>query len=319
MVKSIIIVGSTDVKTSEYYTQLGIAPSVLITGQHHNQPVAHTSVGDIPNLDELEYVLKQADSVYWAESDITEFFNADSYYNFLDWFKNYNLKYRNVVNLDKIKFDVYNWNDLHSLTLDKNQAVFFGCSFTAGVGLPDVDTHYATQVAKHFNKQLLNLGLGSGSNSLIFDQFTQLDFCPGQTVVVQLTYLDRINYCSPTRVLQKIMFANPLDQNVNRKMVEIYHKDFLFYELLSKVRAMVAIARAKKLKMVFWLVDYKNSEIYSKADQRYFYHMPEFVPASWMENYLIDRAMDNSHPGVQSNKFIADTLVKYIETVYNKD
>ena len=82
---------------------------------------------------------------------------------------------------------------------------------------------------------------------------------------------------------------------------------------------MVAIARAKKLKMVFWLINYKDTKIYSKADQRYFYHMPEFVPASWMENYFLDLATDGQHPGVRSNKFIADTLVKYIETVYNKD
>ena len=54
-------------------------------------------------------------------------------------------------------------------------------------------------------------------------------------------------------------------------------------------------------------------------DQTYFYDMPEFVPASWMQNYMSDHAIDNLHPGIESNKFIANTLVKYIETVYNKD
>jgi hypothetical protein len=319
MVKSTIIVGSTDVKTAEYHKKLGLPPSVLITGQYHTQLVAHTSVGDIPDLNELEYVLKQAELVYWAESEITEFSSADDYYDFLSWLKDYNLEYRNVVNLDTIKFDVYKWNSLRSIKVDKNQAVFFGCSFTAGVGLSDTGTHYATQVAKHFNKDLLNLGVSGGSNGLIFDRFTQLDFFPGQIVVVQLTGLERLHYCKQNRQLKKIMFAYPADPTLNRAMLTVYHKDFLFYELLSKIRAMVAIARAKKLKMVFWLADYKNSEIYSKADQRYFYHMPEFVPASWMQDYLIDRAMDNAHPGIRSNKFIADTLVKYIKTVYNKD
>ena len=32
----------------------------------------------------------------------------------------------------------------------------------------------------------------------------------------------------------------------------------------------------------------------------------------------MDCATDNLHPGVESNKFIANTLVKYIETIYNK-
>jgi hypothetical protein len=317
MVTSIIIVGSTDTKTSEYYQQLSIAPSVLVTNRDHKQLIGHTSVGDIPDLKELEYVLSQAEQVYWAESNINEFFDTDSYYSFLDWLKDYNLKYNNVVNLDKIKFDVYKWN--YRSIVKENHAVFLGCSITAGVGLPDVDSRYSTQVAKHFNKELLNLGTGAGSNSLIFDRFTQLDFFPGQIVVVQLTMLDRLHYCKQNRQLGKIMFANAADVDLNKKMVEVYHKDFLFYELLSKIRAMVTVARAKKLKMVFWLINYKNELVYSKLDQTYFYDMPEFVPASWMENFIMDKAADNLHPGIQSNKFIANTLIKYIETVYNKD
>jgi hypothetical protein len=317
MVKSIIIVGSTNVKTSEYYKQLGAPSSVLITNQYHNQPVAHTSVGDVPDLKELECILSQAKSVYWAESTIEEFADVDSYYDFLNWLKDYNLKYNNVVNLDRIKFDVYKWN--HCTVLKKNHAVFLGCSFTAGVSSPDVETRYSTQVAKHFNKELLNLGTSGGSNSLIFDRFTQLDFFPGQIVVVQLTMLDRLHYCKQDQQLEKILFAHAVDANLNQKMIEVYHKDFLFYELLAKIRAMVAVARAKKLKMVFWLINYKDDLIYSKIDQQYFYDMPEFVPASWMQNYLIDKANDGCHPGIESNKFIANTLVKYIETIYNKD
>jgi hypothetical protein len=255
--------------------------------------------------------------VYWAESSIDEFFDADSYYNFLNWLKDYNLSYNNVVNLHKIKFDDYNWID-SSTIVTENHAVFFGCSFTAGMGLPDVETHYATQVAKHFGKQVCNLASSGSSNGLIFDRFTQIDFFPEQIVVVQLTYLERLHYCGVDRNLTKILFKHT-SGNLGRSLIDVYHKDFLFLELLQKIRAMVDIARAKKLKMVFWLAEYKNPDIYSKADQRYFYHMPEFVPASWMENYIMDAAEDRIHPGVRSNKFIADTLVKYIETVYNKD
>jgi len=79
---------------------------------------------------------------------------------------------------------------------------------------------------------------------------------------------------------------------------------------------MVQIAREKKLKLVFWLIDYKNDNLYSVVDQTYFFDMPEFVPASWMSNYMVDTAEDNRHPGIESNKNIANTLIKYIETVY---
>jgi hypothetical protein len=316
MVTSIIIVGSTDLKTSEYYKQIGIASSVLITSCDHKQLIGHTSVGDVPNLKDLEYILSQAKEVYWAESSIDEFFDADSYYDFLNWLKNYNLTYKNVVNFYKIKFDVYDWN--HQLVVKEDHAVFLGCSITAGEALPDVKTHYATRVAKHFNKESLNLATPGGSNGLIFDRFMQLNFFPGQIVVVQLTILNRLHYCKPDRHLEKILFSHAKDVDL-RKMAAVYHKDFLFYELLAKIRAMVAVARAKKLKMIFWLINYKHELVYSKMDQTYFYDMPEFVPASWMQNYMSDHGIDNLHPGIESNKFIADTLVKYIETVYNKD
>jgi hypothetical protein len=66
------------------------------------------------------------------------------------------------------------------------------------------------------------------------------------------------------------------------------------------------------------LQDYKNENMYSKVDQTYFYSMPEFVPASWLENYIVDVAEDNQHPGIESNKIVANTLIKYIEAIYER-
>ena len=309
----IIIVGSTDIKTSVYYKQIGIPPSTLITTRHDNHTIGHTSIGDIGSSDELEFILSRTKLVYWAESSIDEFADSDSYYDFLNWLKDHNLKYNNVVNLDKIKFDVYNWNG--EFSLKENQAVFLGCSFTAGIGLPDSNTHYSTLVAKHFDKEILNLAVPGGSNSLIFDRYTQLDFYPGQLVVIQLTHPGRLHYCDTNQRLQAVRFADN-SHSLNRQMIEIYHRDFLFYELLIKLRAMISIARAKNIKLVFWLINYKDEMIYSKLDQTYFYNMPEFVPASCVENYILDSGTDNIHPGIQSNKFIADTLIEYIENVY---
>ena len=311
----IIIVGSTDIKTSVYYKQINIPPSTLITSRDDNHMFGHTSIGDIGNSDELEFILGRADAVYWAESSIDEFADSDSYYDFLNWLKDYNLKYNNVVNLDKIKFDVYNWDS--GVALKENQAVFLGCSFTAGVGLPDSNTHYSSLVAKYFDKELLNLAVPGGSNSLIVDRYTQLEFYPGQLVVIQLTHPGRLHYCDTNRKLRTVRFADT-DLSLNRMMIEVYNKDFLFYELLIKVRAIVSIARARKIKLVFWLINYKDEMVYSRLDQTYFYHMPEFVPASWMENYILDLGTDNLHPGILSNRFIADTLIKYIETIYKE-
>jgi hypothetical protein len=171
-------------------------------------------------------------------------------------------------------------------------------------------------VAKHFDKELLNLGVGGGSNNLIFDRFTKLNFQPGQIVVLQFTLLERLHYCNANKKLISMQFADLPDNQLTRSMLEVYHKDFLFYELLVKIRAIITIARLQKLKLVFWLLDYKNESKYSKLDQTYFYNLPEFVPYSWMSDYIVDVAEDNMHPGIESNKIIANTLINYIETVY---
>ena len=152
---TIIIVGSNHTNTANYYKNLGLPESVIVTDVDHGHLVGHTCIQDIPDHAILEIVLKNADEVYWAESNKDEFFDDDSYYDFLDWLKDYNLKYKNVRNFELIKFDPYKWTQ--SITVDPDHAIFLGCSFTAGVGLSDPDTHYSTIVANHFNKKLLNL------------------------------------------------------------------------------------------------------------------------------------------------------------------
>ena len=296
---SVIIVGSNHTNTANYYKKLGLSSSVLVTGINHKELIGHTCIQDIPDYNQLEIVLKNADEVYWAESNKDEFYDDSSYYDFLNWLKDYNLKNHNVKNFKLIKFDNYSWTK--NLTTNPDQAVFLGCSFTAGIGLSNSKTHYAAIVANHFGKQLLNLGVPGGSNNLIFDQFT---------------LLERIRYCNTNKQLISMLFANMPNKQLTQSMLEVYHKDFLFYELLVKIRAIITIARLQKLKLVFWLIDYKHEDKYSKLDQTYFYDLPEFVPYSWMAYYLVDFAEDNAHPGIESNKNIANTLINYMETIY---
>ena len=314
---SIIIVGSNHSDTAEYYKKHGIGASVLVTDITHSNLIGHTCIQDIPEHDKLEIVLKNADDVYWAESNKNEFSDVESYYEFLNWLKDYNLKYHNVKNINLIKFDLYNWT--RTVAVDKNHAVFLGCSFTAGTGLSDPATHYSTIMANYFNKKLLNLGVPGGSNNLIFDRFTQLDFHPGQIIIIQFTELCRIHYCTKDKKLLPLMFSTTkINKSLHESLLEVYNNDFLFYELLIKIRAIVAIARSNKLKLIFWLNDYKNSDTYSKLYQTYFYDMHEFVPASWIENYFVDSAEDNLHPGINSNKNLASSLINYIETIYER-
>lgn len=305
-----LIVGSNSSATAEYYQQIACGHSTLVTAVDQVYTVGHTSPQDV-SLAELEELIKQADQVYWAESAPNEFEPIEEYYTFLNWLKDINPAITGNVRLDPYR---YGWT--RSTLLESTDAVFLGCSFTAGTALSNPDTHYANIVSKHFGLRAVNLAEGSGSNGLSFDKFTQLDFHPGQVVVLQLTMPDRIHYATKDRCLSKIQFAQNTVRPLNQAMLEVYHKDFLFYETLARVRAMVQVAEAKQLKFVFWLINYKDETVYSQEDQQYFYHMKQFVPASVMADYIVDFGEDRLHPGILSNQRVAERLIKYIEKTY---
>jgi lysophospholipase L1-like esterase len=89
------------------------------------------------------------------------------------------------------------------------------------------------------------------------------------------------------------------------------------YDFLVKIRMMIKFAREKKLKFVFWLVDYKEiRNAYSKEDQMCFYEYPEYIPFYAMHDYTVDLAPDNGHPGVKSNQNIAKAVIDHIERIY---
>lgn len=312
MRKHILIIGSNHLTTSEYYKTLDCEQSVLVTSLDQPYDVGHTSIQDIIDYKVFEKLLSSADKVVWAHPRSTEFCDDDSYIDFLNWLRDYQYTYKNVVNFQEIKFDYYNWHDKIT-TLSDNDMVFFGCSHTYGIGLSDPSTKYSIQVAKYFNKNCVNLSQPGGSNSWAFNKFTQTNFRPGQMVVVQITSLSRLRYTDENGNLSNIIFTN-ISNSKLKKIVDVYNDKYLFYNLLYQITAMVQIARSKKLKMVFWLWNYKGE--LTKHDQTYFYTMPEFVPASLLENFAVDSAEDNLHFGIESNRNIATTLIEYIKKIY---
>jgi hypothetical protein len=314
---STIIVGSNHINTAEYYKTLGITPSVLVDTINHGHEIGHTCIQDVPDHDTLETILKNASEVYWAESDKNEFFDDVSYYNFLNWLKEYNLIYHNVKNFDTIKFDPYLWNTLQ-LTLTDQDLVFLGSSTTGGAGIADPADQYANIVATHFNKNPVNLAKitkSVGTNDKLFHLFFQLDFVPEQMVVVHLAPLMRIRYCTDSHQLIDMQLAQP-ELPIHKEILQVYTKEFLFYNLVVNVTAMIKFAREKKLKLVFLLDDYKQGSI-STVDQLYFYEFPEYIPPTQLQDDIYtDVGTDNLHPGILSNKAIATHIINHMETLY---
>jgi len=323
---STIIVGSNHANTAEYYKTLGLPASVLVTKIDHGQLIGHTCIQDIPDHAILEIVLKNADEVYWAESDINEFSSADAYYDFLYWLQLYNLKYKNIKNLQQVSFDPYCWNfDLPKL--NDNHMIFLGSSTTAGVGLDSIDLCYTNKMAKYFGKKSLNFAhmfnnqsthresYGVGNNDKTFDIFTSLEFVENQLVVIQMAPFDRIRYCDENNHLSDIQLSHYKGKN-RIELVEVFHRHYLFYRTLSQIKAMTQLASSKKLRLVIWLDDYKIDQT-RQIEQLYLYEFKEVVPKTMLQNFLIDHGNDNMHPGVASHDLLATTMIEYIENIYD--
>lgn len=315
---STLIIGSHCESTAEYHKKINRAASILIESCDQIFDVGHTSIADMGSYKNLELVASKATHVYWAQCGTEEFETLDDYVDFVFWLKDFNRRYRTVRNFQSVTVDPYGIKE--TFRPSPEQAVFFGCSFTAGTGLSDPTTHYSNILSNYFNKEVYNLARGGGSNDLIFNRFVNTQWNPEQLVVVQLTMPHRLYYCTDDFQKLNVILGSDnkhlRDKVLQQSLVEVYKKPWVFTQLIDKVNAMNRIAEQNRLRMALWLIDYKNPDLYSSYDQTYFYHMKSFVPASLMQNYMIDFAEDNLHPGIRSNQIIADVLHKFILEVY---
>ena len=314
--QKIIILGSNNSDTSLAYKKFNLGPSILVTNAEQNYTVGHTGREDVNSDAELETILSSANIVYWADPDPIDYITTEIYFNFLDWIKEYQTKHKNIVNFDSITVDPYNWK-YQLPVIDANDLIALGCSATAGTGVPNSDDRFANIVAKELGLNCVNLGQVAGSFQKIYDIFTQLEFVSGQTVVMQIPPLGRLRYCDADHKLTDVRFGDAKSTTkMLDHMVMVYNTSYLFYQMLTNIRLIVKYAREKKLKFVFFLFDYKSNLNGSYDQQMYFYEFPEFIPNFAIQDYMIDKGIDNLHPGVESNKILAKEIVLHLQRCY---
>ena len=160
------------------------------------------------------------------------------------------------------------------------------------------------------------LGRSGSSNSYEFDLFSQCEFVPGQVVIWQITHSDRIFYCNEDHTLEHVGLATT-NHYKRKSMIDVLTLEHMMFELNSKIRMIVKMSRSLNLKFAFWLGDYKKEfGTFCQKDIMYFYEYPEFVPGYKIQNYMVDLAEDNIHPGIKSNKIIADAVISHVEKLY---
>jgi hypothetical protein len=320
MVMRTVIVGSNHTSTADYHIKLALPPSVLITQTDQSYQIGHTSIQDICDYTDLELILQSADQVYWAECDKSEFVDEDSYLDFLYWLQDYNLRFGNVKNLSDITFDPYGWK-MNLPKLNPKDIVFLGGSTTAGVALSDPNTWFSNLIAEHYQRPAVNLAKQFqtldtvGNNDKTFDIFLQLAFNPEQIVVVQLAPMDRIRWCNDDAELQDLQFTNTEIPN-RRCVITVFNRKYLLYRLLGQIQAMIQLARLQKIKLVFWIDNYKLDKEFEQ-EQLLFYEFPEVVSKTQLADYYVDHAEDGEHAGIESNQFLAKKIIQHIERLYS--
>lgn len=310
----ILLLGTNHPSTATSYRSFGLPESKLVDKIDQDFDIGHTARQEFDSDEELESVLAKADRVYWTFPSQFEFTSSQEYYKFLEWLKKYNDHYQNICNFHDIHLDPYNWHRQLPETSSED-AIFFGCSFTQGVGIPEEKNRWANLVAKHFGKKCINMGVGGSSNQYAFDCISKMNFTPGQIVVWQLTHLDRIYYSNEDHRLEHIILAST-DHVKHRSMVDVLTPEYMMYDLLCKVNTVVRLCRSVGAKFVFWPIDYKENSTFSSVDLMNFYHFPEFIPAYRLQDYIVDIGTDGIHPGAESNKIIAQSVVDHIERLY---
>ncbi len=184
---------------------------------------------------------------------------------------------------------------------------------------------YPNIMARHYNKNPINLALGGSGNYRTFDLFGQLDFSDANTaVVMQLAQPSRIRWYHPDK---KCIHDQMLSQHPDRTLLTVYHDHFLLYDLIRQLRVVVNCCRASKTKLIIWsLVRFKDSELDS-AVETYLSQFPEYVFVD-PRVYRVDNGTDGpadvvdpdspvGHPGPRSHSKLAQILIEHLDKLYH--
>jgi hypothetical protein len=303
-----LIVGSSDVRTSIFYKQLNLPPSVLFEGIIGDELVYHTSLADCRNLKEY---LPQFDKIYWAKSPQSEFKNFTEYFDTISQLKKFN-----CIGLDSNPYNLLQEFDLKN---SEGTAIFLGCSHTKGVGLINQEDNYANIVSNHFSLSHLNLAMSGSGNYRSFDIFRNLEFFENQIVVLQLTDIGRLRFFKDDSLGSKLNESQLA--HTNKSYIEVYNDKQLLFGLMEHLEYIVKLSRLMKLRFAFFTLggnpsldnDKEKNQLREMIDY-YLSDYREFIPYVLSKN--VDRGTDGLHYGPKSHKIWADLVINKIEELY---
>ena len=186
---------------------------------------------------------------------------------------------------------------------------FFGCSITFGEGLPEED-NFPYQLANHYSKECLNLGMCGASAhriALIFQAATRI--WDMETAIITLPNWGRFNYVDQENNFLSIIpphhHASTEGEAVRLSMVKHFSDQYLMSATRDAASFIVSIAREKNIKLILGSWEQGTREIL-RAGLNY-------EAAAFNYNPKIETARDNCHPGPIACADYTNTIKHYID------
>lgn len=179
---------------------------------------------------------------------------------------------------------------------DSGSVVFLGCSFTLGIGLPYENT-FAKIVANQLNLNCYNLGLGGGSHDSCFRfAYYWLEKLKPKIVCMY----------EPPRERTEVFADNVLHQFYPGILFETENKKFKIKNILDS-----------RLYYKIWLNDKDNNILNVEKNIHAIENICrnlniKFIKIKNTGKSFIDYARDLVHPGIETNREIADTFLNLI-------
>jgi hypothetical protein len=198
-------------------------------------------------------------------------------------------------------FDTHDW---------KNSIVVFGCSCVFGVGVDDSET-LTSQISNITGRNVINVGIGGGSNQLILDTSLIMKRKYGNpySIIVMWTGTDRLPYYGDSVMYNVGLWNNSLyvDNEQHRHYKKLFdsfyqeagHENVTFYNIVQAMRNI-------------WEDKTRYFEGSFFEPTAHYGQLPDYFPFS-------NTARDLLHPGPNDYKKTAEQLVDYCVKKYGKD
>jgi hypothetical protein len=207
-----------------------------------------------------------------------------------------------------MKNNIESFTDLDITSREEKPTLWvFGCSLSYGIGLRPHEKTYGILLAEKLSMPLKQMARQGTSTHFSLRHLVNANIQEDDVIVWQLTTAERFSYLKHNHVIEIIL---PL--KADRKFIDFFTDDQLYFQQLSLLNIGVNYLRAKKAK--FAISSILSQSITSDKLLNEYVKYPEYC---FTPNYEVDKGTDNLHSGPLSHQNLSNSLYNHIQYLYD--